>query len=165
MGTLGEATAQRLEAAMGRLIATVDGLDEATLHRMPGEGEWSAIETLAHVAEMVPFWAHRARQVASGEFADRAYGRSPEEYELRNAAIADHGHDSLAAMVAWLQSSAKQAADTLRGISDEGWMQSALYGSEQVRHTVSQLVEERIIDHVEAHIHQAAEAAQQARTA
>jgi hypothetical protein len=38
--------------------------------REPGRGNRaptaSAMETLAHVAELVPFWAHRARQVAEG---------------------------------------------------------------------------------------------------
>ena len=165
MSTLGEAAAQRLEAATARLIATVEGLDEATLHRMPGEGEWSAIETLAHVAEMALFWAQRAQQVASGAFANQGYDRTDDESAQRTAAVADHGQDSLAAMVAWLRSSATQAAQILRAIPDEGWTQSAFWGPQRERQTVSQLVEQRILNHVEAHIQQASDAAHQVRTA
>ena len=32
---------------MAKLIATVETLDDTTVHQVPGEGEWSAIETLA----------------------------------------------------------------------------------------------------------------------
>jgi uncharacterized damage-inducible protein DinB len=166
MGTLGEEAAQRLEALMAKLIATIEGLDEATVHHLPGEGEWSAIETLAHVAELVPFWAHRARQVAEGTLGDRPYGRNPDEYALRNAAVADHGSDSLPTIIAWLRSGGQEAAAILRAIPDRGWARSALYESEQpVRHTVSDLVEQRILSHVQAHTEQAARAARQARAA
>jgi hypothetical protein len=95
---------------MAQLITTVECLDEATVHQLPGEGEWSAMETLTHVAELRPFWAHRARQVAGGTLGDRPHDRSPDEYALRNAAVADHGGDSPQGMVGWLRSSANEAA-------------------------------------------------------
>lgn len=113
---------------MAKLIATVEHLDEETVHQMPGEGEWSAMETLAHVAELVPFWAQRARQVAEGTLGERPYERTPDEYALRNAAVADHGGDRLSAMLAWLHASASEAAEILRAIPDEGWAQSAYAG-------------------------------------
>ena len=136
---------------MAKLRARVENLDEGTVHQLPGEGEWSAIETLAHVAELVPFWAQRARQIAHGTLGDRPYERTPEEYARRNAAVAEHGRDSLPAMVRRLQSSAADAAAILREIPDQGWTQSAHYEPGSASQTVSEIVAQRIIEHVQAH--------------
>ncbi len=146
---------------MARLIATVENLDEATVHQMPGEGEWSAIETLAHVAELVPFWAQRARQIADGTLGERPYERTPEENAQRGAAVAEHGRDSLPAMVTRLRSSAAEAAAMLREIPDDRWAQTGHYQPGSPGQTVSEIVAQRIIGHVQAHTRQAAEAARQ----
>jgi hypothetical protein len=108
----------------------------------------------------MPFWAHRARQVADGEFAERPYDRSPEENALRAAAVADHGGDSQRDMLARLRTSTAEAAATLRSIPDAGWDRTAHWAAERVDQSVSVLVDQRIIAHVEAHTRQAAAAAQ-----
>jgi uncharacterized damage-inducible protein DinB len=144
---------------MAKLIATVENLDEVTVQQLPGEGEWSAIETLAHVAESVPFWAQRAGQIADGTLGDRPYERSPEESSQRNAAIAEHGRDGLAVMVRRLQSSATDATAILRQIPDQGWGKTAHYEPGSESQTVSEIVTQRIVRHVQAHTRQAAQAA------
>jgi len=144
---------------MAKLIATVENLDEVTVQQLPGEGEWSAIETLAHVAELVPFWAQRAGQIADGTLGDRPYERSPEESSQRNAAIAEHGRDGLAVMVRRLQSSATDATPILRQIPDQGWGKTAHYEPGSESQTVSEIVTQRIVRHVQAHTRQAAQAA------
>jgi uncharacterized damage-inducible protein DinB len=144
---------------MAKLIATVETLDETTVHQTPGEGEWSAIETLAHVAESVPFWAQRARQIANGTLGDQPFERTPEESAQRTAAIAEHGRDSLAAMVRRLQSSATDSAAILREIPDQSWGKTAHYEPGSTNQTVSEIVTQRIVRHVQAHTRQAAQAA------
>src|SRR5579859_5417480 len=140
MGTTAEATAQRVEAEMAKLIATVEHLDEATVHQMPGEGEWSAMETLAHVAELVPFWAQRARQIADGTFGNQPYQRTAAENAQRSAAISAHGRDSLPEMVNRLRSSAGDAAATLRAIPEDRWAQTAHFQPDSAGETVSEMV-------------------------
>jgi hypothetical protein len=131
MGPLGEATA--------KLVTTVQSLDEVTVHQLPGEGEWSDRDGDAGPRGRAgALLAHRARQVAEGTLGARPYDRSPHEYALRNAAVADHGGDSLPGMVGWLRSSAIEAAEVLRAIPDnpiKRWDRSALYASHQVRQT------------------------------
>ena len=112
-----------------------------------------------HVAELVPFLAQRARQIADGTLGDRPYERTPEESAQRNSAVAEHGRDSLAAMVHRLQSSATDAAAILRQIPDERWGKTAHYEPGSASQTVSEIVTQRIVEHVQAHTQQAAQAA------
>jgi hypothetical protein len=159
MSSTGDQIAERVEAAMMSLVHTVEGLGEAAVHRLPREGEWSAMQTLAHVAEIVPFWAKRARDVAEQRRGDESYDRTPAEYELRNAAVAEHGSDSLDTMLARLRAALAEGVSILRAIPEEGWARTAVSRSEQAVQSVAEIVEARIIRHVEAHAQQAAEAA------
>jgi DinB superfamily len=154
---IGDAHAQRLERAVDQLITSARLLGQELYHR-PGEREWSAMENLAHVAEFVPFWAVRARDFALGRLRDEPFGRAPEEWDQRAAAVAAHGNDSLEPMVDRLKAGLTTAVAALRSIPDDRW---SVVGSLEVngpRQSVAELVEERVLSHVEAHVRQAADA-------
>jgi hypothetical protein len=67
--------AERLLAAAGRIRASAPVLpDDALTDPDPDSGErWDRGQVLAHVAEMLPYWAQQAELVASGE--QLAFGR------------------------------------------------------------------------------------------
>ncbi|HEX8132656.1 MAG TPA: DinB family protein [Actinomycetes bacterium] len=66
----------RLVAAAGRIRAAAPLLpDEALTDPDPNTGErWDRGQVLAHVAEMLPYWAHQVELVAAGD-QEEAFGR------------------------------------------------------------------------------------------
>jgi DinB superfamily len=78
--------AERLLAAAGRIRASAQVMaDDALTDPDPDSGErWDRGQVLAHVAEMLPYWARQAELVASGDQA--AFGRVKSDRE-RIAAI------------------------------------------------------------------------------
>ena len=67
--------ARRLQAAAGRIRASAVVLpDDALTDPDPDSGErWDRGQVLAHVAEMLPYWAQQAELVAAGRQA--SFGR------------------------------------------------------------------------------------------
>src|SRR5258708_13154398 len=59
--TLADVTAeeriQRLERSVNQLISEIERLPADVLYRPPSEGEWPVMSTLAHLAELRPYWA------------------------------------------------------------------------------------------------------------
>jgi uncharacterized damage-inducible protein DinB len=62
-----EALAERLRAVPADFRAAIVALDDASLHRRPAAGEWSAIETLGHIIDKMEAWSVRAERIASEE--------------------------------------------------------------------------------------------------
>ena len=57
-----EAQARRLENIYEQLAALLRRPDVAQrLRAAPGESEWSAMQTLGHTAEMIPYWLSHCR--------------------------------------------------------------------------------------------------------
>jgi uncharacterized damage-inducible protein DinB len=61
---------KRLASSRGKLLASVEGLDEAAWGWRPADGRWSVRLSLAHVGSA--HWSHLevARRVAAGETVD-----------------------------------------------------------------------------------------------
>jgi len=154
-----DSVTQRLERAVHDLISAVESLD-TELFATPSDGEWSAMQNLAHVAELVPFWSQRARDVALGRV--ERFGRTPQEWDQRAEAVAAHGNDDLPTMLSSLRSALTTGVGALREIPDEAWSRSAELEAGGQRLTIAELVELRLTGHVEAHVRQASEAARQA---
>jgi hypothetical protein len=151
--------AARLTHAVEVLIAAAEAVG-ADLYRAPDEGEWSAMENLAHVVELVPFWTQRARDVALGRV--ERFGRTPEEWDQRAEAVAAHAKDDLPSMLSSLRSALTIGIDALREIPDDAWSRAAELEAGGQRLTVAELVELRLTGHVEAHVRQATDAARSA---
>src|SRR5690349_18002928 len=81
-------------------------------------GEWSVMSTLAHLAELLPYWAHEAAHVATVPAAP--FGRTHED-PRRLGAIEQHGRDALEAIVPSIRASLADCVSTLRTIPEEGW--------------------------------------------
>ena len=83
----------RLVAAAGRVRAAAPLLpDEALTDPDPNTGErWDRGQLLAHVAEMLPYWAHQVELVAAGDQV--AFGRVASDAERLAAIERDRRED------------------------------------------------------------------------
>src|SRR5437868_2415702 len=93
---------QRLETSVQRLLAEVERLPADVLYRETSAGEWPVMSTLAHVAEILPYWAHQAESIARSPGAP--FGRTAED-PGRIAAVDQHSRDALEAIVARIRAS------------------------------------------------------------
>ena len=127
-----------------------------TLRESPAQGEWNAIQILAHVAEFVPFWAKQARLLAERDDGGAAFGRStvnPEEDPERLAAVERYGSYARGAVIDVLERGLAQAREDIHSIQPDRWSRTGRHADGTVR-TVAQVVDELIIDHLAAHSHQ-----------
>lgn len=154
-----------------RLVMILDGIfvqvrtvPPEALQRRPQEGEWTAMELLAHVAEIVPYWARQAREVSERAADGELFGRStadPDDDPGRLAAITGHRGDPLTTIEALLRTGLTQAIVDLRAIQHDRWGRNGKQANGQVT-TVAQIVDQRLIGHLQSHAEQLARILQQA---
>src|SRR5712691_13508479 len=101
---------QRIESSVQQLISLIEGLPAEVLYREPQPGEWPVMSTLAHLQELLPYWAHQAEGVV--ERPEQPFGRTHSD-PVRIGAVEAHGHDSLDAMVNLLRDSLDECISAL----------------------------------------------------
>lgn len=107
-----------VERTVQQVLHEVESLPSEVLYREPEAGEWPVMSTLAHLAELLPYWAHEAAHIAAEPGGP--VGRTHEDPK-RLGAIEQHGHDSLASIVPSIRAALDECTRMLRGISEEGW--------------------------------------------
>src|SRR5579859_105408 len=107
-----------IERTVEQVLLEVESLPSAVLYREPEAGEWPVMSTLAHLAELLPYWAHEAAHLAAEPGGP--VGRTHED-PRRLGAIEQHGHDSLASILPSIRAALQECISTLRGIPAEGW--------------------------------------------
>ena len=86
----GEQQAERLEQVCEEVTRLLRDPDVASrLRAAPGENEWSAMQTLGHMTEMIPYWLNHCRVLMSASGELPTLGRAPGSPE-RLAGVA-HG--------------------------------------------------------------------------
>jgi hypothetical protein len=136
-----------VERSVRQVLHDVESLPPEVLYREPEAGEWPVMSTLAHLAELLPYWAHEAAHVAAEPGG--AVGRTHEDPQ-RLGAIEQHGHDSLAFIVPSIRAALDECIRTLRGIPEEGW--SAV--GQHVRGmpiSAAEVVDRFVVHHAEEH--------------
>src|SRR5436305_1074276 len=84
---------QKSYAELNRLIdGPLASLDPDKLYKTPVENEWSIMQNLAHIVEIMPYWAHEIEQLVARP--GQNFGRTM-QHEGRLQAIREHGTDSL----------------------------------------------------------------------
>ena len=137
----------QLQQTVGDLLQEIERLPRDVLYREPAAGEWPVMSTLAHVAELLPYWAHQAELVAREPSAP--FGRTPEDAG-RLGAIEQHGHDSVDAMAPRIRASLEECVATLRQLPATSW---STVGTSPTRGTMSveQIVDRFICGHAAEH--------------
>jgi hypothetical protein len=140
----------RVERTVDQLLGEVERLPSSVLYREPAPGEWPVMSALAHVAELLPFWAHEGATLAAspGERVGRAL-----DDPRRVGPIEQHGHDSLDAMVPRVRVGLAECVATLRSIPPEGWQ---VRGSHPRHPSISvyELIETYVCNHAAEHANQ-----------
>jgi uncharacterized damage-inducible protein DinB len=147
IGVTPEECTQRLEAGVQRLLQDIDRLPADVLYREPHEGEWPVMSTLAHVSELLPYWAHQAERIASSPGI--AFGRTHDDPQ-RIGAIEQHGQDSVETIVPRIRASLAECVATLRSLPPEAWSRQGQHPSRGTM-TVDQVVNSFLLNHIEEH--------------
>ena len=138
---------QRLETSVQRLVAEVERLPANVLYREPSAGEWPVMSTLAHVAEILPYWAHQAESIARSPGAP--FGRTAED-PGRIAAVDQHSRDALEAIVARIRASLDESVRTLRSLPADAWAQAGQHPTRGSM-TAADVIDRFLLNHVEEH--------------
>jgi uncharacterized damage-inducible protein DinB len=137
----------RITNGVNRLLQTIAGLPPEALYREPQTGEWPVMSTLAHVAEMLPYWATQAQRIAATP--GTPFGRSHDD-PGRLGAIAQHAADPLEVVRTSLQSSREEALGILETLPEPAWQQVGQHPRRGAM-TVNEVVDEFMVRHVEDH--------------
>lgn len=145
---LGESRAQQIESLVEQLLQQVADTPTPLLYREPGPGQWSVMKILAHVAELLPYWARQARDVATRGGDGQPFGRTHDDAE-RIAAVEEHAAATLEQATLMIRSALAEATAMLRAIP-AGWTRTALH-ARRGEMTVAQIVDQFLVQHLEEH--------------
>jgi hypothetical protein len=106
------------------------------------------MSTLAHVADLMPYWAHQAEAIAQAP--GRRFGRQHDDPQ-RIGAVADHGQDSLNSMVPRLRGGVEECVKTLRALPAEAWTRAGQHPSRGSM-TAEQVITVFVADHIDEHL-------------
>ena len=149
----GEAQASRLEQvyeAVARLLR--DTNVASRLRTAPGQNEWSAMQTLGHVTEMIPYWLNHCRVLIAATGAPLRFGRTPGSPE-RLAGVAHGATADPEVLLARLGEEVRSGAGTIRKLSEAERGKRGISG-ERGEITVGEVIESFIVGHAEEHLAQ-----------
>jgi uncharacterized damage-inducible protein DinB len=141
-----------LQAAVARVLADADRLRPEETYRRPGADAWSAAEILAHLVEMLTYWAEQAQAIAARSQDGEPFGRTQDD-PLRIAAVREHARDDPRELAAGVRASLDRATALLRSIPDPGWQRTG-HHARRGEITVRQIVQQFLIEHTEEHAQQ-----------
>ena len=146
----GEAQARRLESAYEQLAALLRRPDVARrLRAAPGENEWSAMQTLGHTVEMIPYWLSHCRALIAAAEPPR-FGRTLDAPE-RLAGVERGATGTPDEYLRLLNDEVQAAAKVIRHMpaAERGRKGIHLRRGEM---TVADVVEVFIVAHAEEHL-------------
>ena len=150
----GETQAQRLEQVyveVARLLR-----DASVQTRLgtapPGRDEWSAMQALGHMTEMIPYWLNHCRALIAATGEPPRFGRTAGSPE-RLAGVMQGAAATPAALLARLEAEVRAAANTIRHFSIAERSKRGV-SSERGEMSVAEVVESFIVSHAEEHLGQ-----------
>lgn len=148
-----EAQAQRLERVSEQLSTLLRQPDVAQrLRTAPGEHEWSAVQVIGHIVEMIPYWLHHCRRLIAASAEPPQFGRTRDAPERLAGveAVATRDAEELLGLV---QHIVEAAAKDIRHMSDVERGKIGIHvGHGEM--TVADVIEQLIVGHAEAHVAQ-----------
>ena len=150
----GEAQAKRLERVYEEVAQLLQEPGVAArLRTPPGRNEWSAMQTLGHMTEMIPYWLNHCRTLIAATGTPPAFGRTPGSPE-RLAGVSHGASADPDALLRQLHEAVRAAASEIRQLSTTERGKRGI-SSERGEMTVAQVIESFIVDHAEEHLAQA----------
>ena len=149
----GETQAKRLEQVSDEVAKLLREPKVASrLRASPGESEWSAMQTLGHMTEMIPYWLQHCRVLIEARGEPPRFGRKPGSPE-RLAGVARGAAAQPDEMLAQLQDEVRRAAETIRALSAAERSKRGI-DSERGEVSVAYVIESFIVAHAEEHLAQ-----------
>jgi uncharacterized damage-inducible protein DinB len=149
---LGEAQARRLESVDEQLTALLrQPAVERRLRTAEGETDWSAMQVLGHMVEMIPYWMDRCRFLI-GAAEPPTFGRAVDAPE-RLAGVERGASGNLDELLPMLHEQVQAATRAIRQMSmaERGRKGYHVRWGEM---TVADMVEVFIVGHAEEHLAQ-----------
>ena len=148
-----EAIRLSVQKSYTELNQLIDGplasLDSAKLYQPPVENEWSIMQNLAHVAEIMPYWANEIEKLVARP--GQNFGRTM-QHEGRLQAIREHGSDRLQQMKVALPASYARLQEVLSKLTDSNLELTGMhsrYGEKSLDWFIEEFVTQHLINHVE----------------
>jgi hypothetical protein len=151
--SIGETQARRLERVyeeVARLLR--DPAVASRLRTAPGTDEWSAMQALGHMTEMIPYWLQHCRVLVAATGEPPTFGRTPGSPE-RLAGVAQGAAAEPDTLLARLQGEVRTAAATIRKLSTAERAKRGLSPG-RGEMTVTDVLESFIVSHAEEHLAQ-----------
>ena len=149
----GEAQARRLERVYEQVAGLLRDPDVASrLRTAPGENEWSAMQTLGHMTEMIPYWLNHCRLLIAAAGDPPRFGRTPGSPE-RLAGVTRGATARPDVLLTQLESAVRSAATAIRKLSVEECGKRGV-NAERGEVTVAEVIESFIVGHAEEHLAQ-----------
>jgi DinB superfamily len=148
-----EAQAQRLERVSEQLSILLNQPDIAQrLRTAPGEHEWSALQVIGHMVEMIPYWLHHCRRLIAASAEPPQFGRTLDAPE-RLAGVEAVATSDAGELLGRVKQVVEAAANDIRHMSDAERSKTGIHvGYGQM--TVADVIEQLIVRHAEAHVAQ-----------
>ena len=148
-----EAIRLSVQHSYDELNQLIDGplaqLDPASLYKAPAENEWSIMQNLAHIVEIMPYWANEIEKLVARP--GQNFGRT-QQHEGRLRAIDEHGRDSLEQIKALLPGSYARLQEVLGNLKDSDLELTGVhvrYGEKSLDWFIEEFVTGHLIAHLE----------------
>jgi hypothetical protein len=122
------------------------------LRTAPGEQEWSALQIVGHMAEMIPYWLDKCQVMIAATAEPPHFGRTAEAPE-RLAGVALGATRDVNELLSQLKQVIDTAAREIDGMTEAERSKTGIH-STQGSMTVAGVVEQLIVAHAEAHVNQ-----------
>lgn len=141
-----------VEDSYNRITQLVDErlvkLEPGQLYQVPTENEWSLMQSLAHIVEIMPYWANEIDHLVKEP--GQKFGRVMSD-EKRLRAIAEHGRDELEEAQAALPGGYARLKEVLAGLTDADLEKTGVnskYGEKPLEWHIHEFVTDHLKNHV-----------------
>jgi uncharacterized damage-inducible protein DinB len=149
----GEIQARRLERVYDDVARLLEDPGVASRLRIaPGKDAWSAMQTLGHMTEMIPYWLNHCRALIAAAGSPPRFGRTAGSPE-RLAGVARGATADPDALLRRLEEEVRAGAATIRKLSEVERSKRGISG-ERGEMTVAEVIESFIVSHAEEHLAQ-----------
>ncbi|MCL4301516.1 MAG: DinB family protein [Anaerolineae bacterium] len=149
----GEAQAQRLERVYEQLATLLNQPAVAQRLRIaPGQNEWSAMQVLGHIIEMIPYWLHHCHRMITATAEPPQFGRTLDAPE-RLAGVEQATTRDPDELLRLLNHEVQAATRIIRHMSPEERSKTGFH-LRRGETTVAEVVELFIVAHAEEHLAQ-----------
>jgi uncharacterized damage-inducible protein DinB len=149
----GQAQAQRLESVYEQIAVLLRQPDVAGRLRAPGgENEWSAMQVLGHLVEMIPYWLSHCRAIIAATAEPHVFGRALDAPE-RLAGVEQGATGNLDELLGFLKQEVQAAGRAIREMSPVERSKKGVH-ARRGEMSVADIIELFIVAHAEDHLAQ-----------